>query len=81
MNLQGSDTTSVTLANMIFSLLSNPTKLEKAQAEIDEAFENIGEDILTDELIMNAKLPYVEGCINESLRLFPASTKWVGPFI
>jgi cytochrome P450 len=65
------------LTNLLFSLLSDPLKLQKAQAEVDEAFQNITEDILPDEIITGAKLPYIEGCINEALRLFSVVPKSV----
>ncbi|KAL2803165.1 cytochrome P450 monooxygenase [Aspergillus granulosus] len=55
--IAGSDTTSATLANATFELLSHPENVDKLRAEFDDM------DL--------AKLPHLNAVINEILRLHP----------
>ncbi|KAH8827514.1 cytochrome P450 [Flagelloscypha sp. PMI_526] len=62
----GSDTTVLTLISLFFLLLSYPDKLQKLREEVDSLDE--GESTNFSRL---ALLPYLNACIDESLRLFP----------
>ena len=65
MLLAGEDTTANTLAWMIYLLSRHPEALARAQAEVS------GKDLRKYESIM--ALPYVEACINETMRLKPVA--------
>jgi cytochrome P450 family 628 len=65
--IAGSDTTSATLTNVFYRLAKHPEKLRILQKEIDPLFapgEEFSYELITD-------LPYLEGIINEALRLHP----------
>ncbi|KAH8813447.1 cytochrome P450 [Flagelloscypha sp. PMI_526] len=62
----GSDTTVLTISALFFLLLSHPEKLEELKKEIDTLDE--GELSNFSRL---AQLPYLNACIDETLRLFP----------
>ncbi|KAH8813450.1 cytochrome P450 [Flagelloscypha sp. PMI_526] len=62
----GSDTTVYTLSLLFFLLLSYPEKLQKLREEIHALDE--GE---LNNLSRLAQLPYLNACIDETLRLFP----------
>uniref|UniRef100_A0A5B7BVS7 Isoflavone 2'-hydroxylase-like n=1 Tax=Davidia involucrata TaxID=16924 RepID=A0A5B7BVS7_DAVIN len=64
----GSDTSAGTMEWALSLLLNNPEALEKAHAEIDI---HIGQSRLIDESD-HAKLPYLQGIIQETLRMYPA---------
>lgn len=70
--LAGSETTSTTLTSLTFYLLSNPECLQKLNKEVREAFAATGEHAITAESV--AQLPYLHGCIEETLRIFPTVT-------
>ena len=63
----GSETTATLLSGLIFHLLKTPRVLEKLQNEIREAFNSPSEMTFSAE----AKLPYIQACIEEALRLYP----------
>ena len=65
MLLAGEDTTANTLAWMIYLLSRNPEALRRAKEEV------AGRDLRKYENIM--ALPYVEACINETMRLKPVA--------
>ncbi|KAK5240450.1 hypothetical protein LTS06_012451, partial [Exophiala xenobiotica] len=68
----GSDTTSVSLAGIMYCLMRNPQSLQKLRQEIDRAIEERGsDDMLTFQ--ESQKLPYLQACIKEGLRLHPAT--------
>ncbi|OJJ77651.1 hypothetical protein ASPBRDRAFT_36878 [Aspergillus brasiliensis CBS 101740] len=64
----GSDTAASTLNALFYLLARHPDKLRRLQEEIDSAVP-AGEELSHAALV---KKPYLEGCINESLRLCPA---------
>lgn len=65
--MAGSDTTAATLTALIFEILSNKTKLDILQTEIDEYCGN-HTGISSQSL---AKLEYLDAVIQETLRLHP----------
>ncbi|KAJ7510436.1 cytochrome P450 [Mycena galericulata] len=62
----GAETTSTALCNLFWLLLSNPITYSRLQIEID----SLGADVLDREA--QKRLVYLNACINETLRLFPA---------
>jgi cytochrome P450 len=66
----GTDTTAAALSNSIFLIYKHPSVLAKLREELDVAT-GTGEVPSYDEL---AKLPYLRACIEEALRVRPAST-------
>jgi len=56
----------------IFLLSQHPQKLEKVMEELDQLVEG---EIPTEEEVEN--MPYLEGALKETMRLFPAGT-WTG---
>jgi len=66
--IAGSDTTSSVLTAIIYYLLLNPAAYERLQEEVDDAFPS-GEEPL-DAVKLN-QLEWLNGCINEGLRLQP----------
>ncbi|KAF9884957.1 hypothetical protein FE257_000867 [Aspergillus nanangensis] len=63
----GSDSTATTLTAVIYYLLKNPNSMETLLAEIDNA--NLPSPVPWD---MANKLPYLDACIKEALRMTPA---------
>ena len=68
----GSDTTSVSLASVIYHLMRNPKQLATLRQELTEAAENgtASSPITFQEA---QALPYLQACIKEGLRLHPAT--------
>ncbi|CAN6539828.1 unnamed protein product [Malus baccata var. baccata] len=64
----GTDTSSGTMEWALSLLLNNPEALAKAETEMDI---HIGQSRLLEESDL-AKLPYLHGIINETLRMYPA---------
>jgi cytochrome P450 len=65
--MAGSETTATLTSGLVFRLLRNPPILEKLTQEIRSAFENESEMSFAAE----AKLPYLQACIEEALRIYP----------
>lgn len=65
--IAGTDTTSTTLASSIYLLALHPDKLQLLREDIDECFTSIN-DFAYESI---SKKTYVNGIINEALRLFP----------
>lgn len=63
----GSDSTAITLTSVIYHLLKNPYSLKPLLAELDNA--NIPSPVPWD---IAHKLPYLDSCIKEALRMTPA---------
>ncbi|KAI0279986.1 cytochrome P450 [Russula aff. rugulosa BPL654] len=66
--IAGSDTTSSVLAAILYYLLLNPAAYERLQEEVDGAF-STGEEPL--DAVKLSQLEWLNGCINEGLRLQP----------
>ncbi|KAL8058724.1 hypothetical protein ABFX02_03G038700 [Erythranthe guttata] len=64
----GTDTSGTTMEWAMSSLLNNPETLTKAQNEIDSV---VGNSRLVEDSDL-PKLPYLQGIINETLRMYPA---------
>ncbi|THH00159.1 hypothetical protein EW026_g2323 [Hermanssonia centrifuga] len=67
--IAGSDTAATALAHLWYFLLSQPQCFNRLRKEVDDAFPP-GEDSLMD-LARQGAMPYLNACINESLRLYP----------
>jgi cytochrome P450 len=67
----GSDTTAITMNNVMFWLLKNPACLARLRTEIDSVLE-------PDEVVAPydkvKHLPYLRACLDESLRITPPTT-------
>jgi cytochrome P450/NADPH-cytochrome P450 reductase len=64
----GHETTSGLLSFLFYCLLDNPRVYSKLQEEIDTV---IGKSTVTFEHM--SKLPYLEACLRETLRLYPTA--------
>ncbi|KAJ3554506.1 hypothetical protein NM688_g3073 [Phlebia brevispora] len=67
--IAGSDTAATTLAHLWYFLLTNPLCFKLLRKEVDETFPH-GEDAASD-LAKQSAMPYLNACINETLRLYP----------
>jgi len=68
MIIAGTDTTSVALSCAFRQLAMHPEIQQKLHAELDEAFPNVDSEITIAQI---HGLKYVQGVINETLRMFP----------
>lgn len=68
----GSDTTAISFRSLFYHLMHTPAAYEKLQAEIDQAFED---DRLSEIPTFQeaSKLPYLDACIKEGLRVYPGA--------
>ncbi|KAH8803375.1 benzoate 4-monooxygenase cytochrome P450 [Xylogone sp. PMI_703] len=64
----GSDTTAIALANVLYYLVKNPSKLTKLREEVAPVFSD-GSSIAPYSKVKN--LPYLKACLDESLRITP----------
>jgi len=73
--LAGSDTTSFSTTMCIIQLLKNPSKMQTLVKELDKAFPNIANSKATELPSDNVlkKLPWLNACIKESLRIWPVT--------
>lgn len=70
----GHDTTSSTLAFLLYELCRHPEALARARAELDEV---LGSRSPTAEDLLGDRLPYFSQVFDETLRLYPPV--WFGP--
>lgn len=68
MMMIGHETTSGLLSFLFYNLLKNPAAYQKAQQQVDEV---VGKGPITIEHM--SKLPYIEACLRETLRLTPTA--------
>lgn len=68
----GSDTTAATLTCLFYHFATHPEVYKKLQREVDEFFADLGPDSHECESRSLGRLQYMQACIDESLRLFPA---------
>ncbi|KAI0306837.1 high nitrogen upregulated cytochrome P450 monooxygenase 2 [Multifurca ochricompacta] len=66
--IAGSDTTSSVLTALVYYLLCNPAAYHRLQEEVDAAFPS-GEEPL--DVVKLSHMEWLNGCINETLRLHP----------
>ncbi|RDB28044.1 Benzoate 4-monooxygenase [Hypsizygus marmoreus] len=69
--IAGSDTTSNSTCAIMYHLARNPHIQEKLQKELDEQLGTEDETVATADQVK--RLPYLEACINEALRIHSAS--------
>ncbi|KAJ7485711.1 cytochrome P450 monooxygenase [Mycena latifolia] len=69
--IAGSDTTSNSTCAIIYHLASNPEKQDKLQKELDEQLGTEDEKVATGDQVK--RLPYLDACINEALRIHSTS--------
>ncbi|KAG7090507.1 hypothetical protein E1B28_009620 [Marasmius oreades] len=65
----GSDTTATAMANLFWCLLSHPECYEKLRGEVDREYPQGMDPLLDTSRQVNMK--YLNGCLNEALRLLP----------
>ncbi|KAF2494117.1 cytochrome P450 monooxygenase [Lophium mytilinum] len=68
----GSETTGISLSNLLYLLIVNPKALERLRQEVDEALSGL-EDVKVAPFDSIRYLPYLKACIDEGLRLHPPS--------
>lgn len=68
--LAGSETTATTLTSLTYYLLAHPQCMQLLSKEVREAFSSL--DDITAERV--GRLPYLHGCIEETLRICPTVT-------
>ncbi|KAL4944517.1 hypothetical protein BDV06DRAFT_233206 [Aspergillus oleicola] len=68
--IAGSDTTSVTLSGTLYLLAKYPDQQKLLQEELDALVEKCGGEQPSYQMLSEA--PFLNGCINEALRLYPA---------
>ena len=66
--IAGSETTATLLSGATFLLLKNPSSLAKAVNEVRNSFVHASDITFTS---VTAQLPYLNACLEESLRLYP----------
>ncbi|KAF8633143.1 hypothetical protein AX17_004644 [Amanita inopinata Kibby_2008] len=71
--IAGSDTTSNSTCAIIYHLANNPQVQDKLQKELDEQLGT--EDILVATVEQVKRLPYLDTCINEALRIHSTSAQ------
>ena len=72
----GTDTTATALRNTIFFLSTNPRIYHTLQAELDAAVQSVDRPVISD--AQAKRLPYLQACIKEGLRLWPPSMGMMG---
>jgi cytochrome P450 len=76
MSVAGSDSTSSALSYTFYHILSQPEVYTTLTSELRTAFpgRNFGDDLSIPKYADFGKLPYLQACIKESLRLTPPAT-------
>ena len=66
--IAGSETTATLLSGATFLLLKNPSAMKKAVDEVRNNFVHASDITFAS---VTAQLPYLDACLEESLRLYP----------
>ncbi|KAH8103349.1 high nitrogen upregulated cytochrome P450 monooxygenase 1 [Cristinia sonorae] len=66
----GSDTTAVTLSHVFYFLLCHPPCMERLHKEVGSQYPG-ATDTMSD-FARHADMPYLNACVNEAMRLYPA---------
>ncbi|CAL1710751.1 unnamed protein product [Somion occarium] len=66
----GSDTTATMMVHTLFFLMQNPDMSKRLQSELDNVYSAGGE---APDYTKHVELPYLNACINETMRLYPAA--------
>ncbi|KAL8781671.1 MAG: hypothetical protein Q9213_005888 [Squamulea squamosa] len=70
----GSDTTATALRATLLNIITSPSIYAKLQSEVDSiAATGVVSDIVPNDVV-NQKMPYLQACIKEGLRVFPPIT-------
>jgi cytochrome P450 len=70
----GSDTTAISLNNVMFFLLKNPNCMAKLREELDAVLD---QDEIVAPYSKVKHLPYLRACLDESLRMLPPVIFWL----
>ncbi|KAL8910993.1 MAG: hypothetical protein Q9171_003762 [Xanthocarpia ochracea] len=70
----GSDTTATALRATLLNIVTNPSIYAKLQSEIDFIAATEDESDIVKNDVANQKMPYLQACIKEGLRVFPPIT-------
>lgn len=68
----GSETTGISLSNLLYLLITNPHVLYRLRREVNEALQGL-DDVAVAPFDKVRYLPYLKACIDEGLRLLPPS--------
>ena len=73
--MAGYGTTAISVSGILYQILREPSHMKKIQKELYETFSNA--DVIEGSVLQH--LPYMNACIQESLRLIPAiNTRFAG---
>ncbi|KAF2679697.1 cytochrome P450 [Lentithecium fluviatile CBS 122367] len=68
----GSDTTAISIGAVLYHLCKNPHSMKKLKDELDTMSNEAGSETRPLPLAVANKMPYLQACIYEALRLHPA---------
>jgi len=68
----GSDTTAISIGAVLYHLCRNPQAMEMLRDEVESMTSEVGDHTRTWPLSVANKMPYLQACIWEGLRLHPA---------
>jgi hypothetical protein len=68
----GSDTTAISIGAVLYHLCKNPRPMQRLKDEVDSMSSKVGKEAETWPLAVAERMPYLQACIYEALRLHPA---------
>jgi cytochrome P450 len=68
----GSDTTAISISAVLYHLCRNPQAMQKLRDEVDRMATEVDHEAVTWPLAVANRMPYLQACIYEALRLHPA---------